>query len=47
MKVIIIGPGSKTPQAANCTATYHLSQKLYKQDEPGMPDTAGEARTRS
>ena len=32
---------------ANCTATYHLSQKLYKLDEPDMPDTAGEAKTRS
>ena len=32
---------------ANCTATYHLSRKLYKLDEPDMPDTAGEAKTRS
>ena len=27
---------------ANCTATYHLSRKLYRLDEPDMPDTAGE-----
>ena len=25
----------------------HLSRKLYKLDEPDMPDTAGEAKTRS
>ena len=41
------GPGSNTPHGANCTATYHLSRKLYKLDEPDMPDTAGEAKTRS
>ena len=41
------GPGSNTSQGANCMATYHLSRKLYKLDEPDMPDTAGEARTRS
>ena len=41
------GPGSNTPHGANCTATYHRSQKLYKLDEPDMPDTAGEAKTRS
>ena len=35
---------SNIPQGNNCTATYHLSRKL---DEPDMPDTAGEARTRS
>ena len=32
---------------ANYTATYHLSRKLYKLDELDMPDTAGEAKTRS
>ena len=32
-------PGSNTPHGANCTATYHLSRKLYKLDEPDMPDT--------
>ena len=41
------GPSSNTPQGANCTATYHLSRELYKLDEPDIPDTAGEARTRS
>ena len=41
------GPGSNTPQGANCTATYHLSQKLYKLDKPDMQYIAGEARTRS
>ena len=40
-------PGSNTPQGANSTATYHLSRKLFKLDEPDMPSTAGEARTRS
>ena len=40
-------PGSNTPQGANCTVAYHLSWKLYKLDEPDMPDTAGEAKTRS
>ena len=41
------GLGSNTPHGANCTATYHLSWKLYKLDELDMPDTAGEAKTRS
>ena len=36
-----------TPHGANCTATYLISRKLYKLDEPDMPDTAGEAKTRS
>ena len=36
-----------TPQGANNTVTYHLSRKLYKLDEPDMPDTDGEARTSS
>ena len=40
-------PGSNTPQGTNYTGTYHLSRKLYKLDEPDMPDPAGEARTRS
>ena len=40
-------PGSNTPHGDKCTATYHLSWKLYKLDEPDMPDTAGEAKTRS
>ena len=35
------------PPGANYTVTYHLSRKLYKLDEPDMPDTAGEAGTRS
>ena len=37
----------ETPQGANYTVTYHQSRKIYKLDEPDMPDTAGEARTRS
>ena len=28
------GPGSNTPHSANCTATYHLSRKRCKLDEP-------------
>ena len=31
----------------NCTATFLLSRKLFKLDEPDMQDTAGEARTNS
>ena len=36
------GPGDNTPQSCSCTATYHLSRKLSKLDEPDMQDTAGE-----
>ena len=36
-------PGGNTPQDTNCTATCHLSRKLFKLDEPDMQDTAGEA----
>ena len=32
---------------ANCTATCHLSRKLFKLDEPDMEDTAGEVETSS
>ena len=38
---------SMTPQDTNCTATYPLSRKLFKLDEPDMQDTAGEAGTNS
>ena len=38
---------SNTQQGTNYTVTNHLSRKIYKLDEPDMPDTAGEARTRS
>ena len=31
----------------NCTATFLLSRKLFKLDEPDMQDTAGEAGTNS
>ena len=34
-------------QDTNCTATCLLSRKLFKLDEPGMQDTAGEAGTNS
>ena len=40
-------PGGNTPQDTNCTATYPLSGKLFKLDEPDMQDTAGEAGTNS
>ena len=40
-------PGGNTPQDTNCTATYLLSRKLFKLDEPDMQDTAGEAGTNS
>ena len=43
----MLSDGSNTPQGTNYTVTYHLSRKLYKLDEPDMPDIAGEARTRS
>ena len=39
--------GGNTPQDTNCTATYPLSRKLFKLDEPDMQDTAGEAGTNS
>ena len=42
-----ISPGGNTPQDTNCTATYPLSRKLFKLDEPDMQDTAGEAGTNS
>ena len=40
-------PGGNTPQDINCTATFPLSRKLFKLDEPDMQDTAGEAGTNS
>ena len=40
-------PGGNTPQDTNYTATYPLSRKLFKLDEPDMQDTAGEAGTNS
>ena len=40
-------PGSNTPQDTNCTATYPLSRKLSKLDEPDMQVTAGEAEMNS
>ena len=36
-----------TPQNSSCTATYHLSRKLSKLDEPDMRDTVGKVRTNS
>ena len=36
-----------TPQSSNYTATYHLSRKLSKLDEPDMRDTAGKVGTNS
>ena len=47
LRAILNNPGSNTQLGTNYTVTYHLSRKLYKLDEPDMPDTAGEARTRS
>ena len=46
LRAILNRSWQQHPHGANCTATYHLSRKLYKLDEPDMPDTAGEARTR-
>ena len=40
-------PGGNTPQGTNYTATCLLARKLFKLDEPDMPDTAGEAGTSS
>ena len=42
-----ISPGGNTPQGTNYTATCLPSRKPYKLDELDMPDTDGEARTRS
>ena len=36
-----------TPQSTNCTVINHPLRKLYKLDEPGIQDTAGEAGTSS
>ena len=47
LREILKSPGSNTLQDTNYTVTYHLSRKLYKLDESDIPDTAGEARTRS
>ena len=40
-------PGGNNLQNSSCTATYHLSRKLSKWDEPDMQDAAGEIRTNS
>ena len=40
-------PGGNSPQDTNYTATFLLSWKLSKLDEPDMQDTAGEAGTSS
>ena len=40
-------PGVNTPQNSSCTATYHLSQKTSKLDEPDMRDTVGEVKANS
>ena len=40
-------PADNTPQDINYTATCLSSRKLYKLDETGMQDTAGEASTNS
>ena len=47
LRAILNKSWQQHPTRANYTVTYHLSRKLYKLDEPDMPDTAGEARTRS
>ena len=41
------GPGGNTPQSSSYTATYLLSRKQSKLDEPDMQDTAREAGTSS
>ena len=38
---------NKSSKSSSCTATYHPSRKLFKWDEPGMQDTAGEVGTNS
>ena len=42
-----LSPGGNTPQDTNYTDTCLPSRKLYKLDEPGTQDNAGEARTNS
>ena len=46
-KLYWTSPGRNTPQDSGYTATYHLSQKLFKFDKPDMWDTAGEVSTNS
>ena len=38
---------STRPQDTNCTATWLISRKLFKLDEPDMQDSAWEAGTSS
>ena len=38
---------NNTPQSGSCTATYLLSRKLSKRDEPDMQESTGEAGTSS
>ena len=45
LRAILKSPGGNTPQDTNCTATFLLSRKLFKLDEPDMQDTAGDAGT--
>ena len=47
LRAILNKSWQQHPQGTNYTTTYFLSRKLYKLDEPDMPGTAGEARTRS
>ena len=47
LRAILNNPSVNTPQDTNYTATCLPLRKLYKFDEPGTQDTAGEARTNS
>ena len=47
LRAILTSPGGNTTQDNNCTATWFLSRKLLKLDEPDMQDTAGEEGTSS
>ena len=42
-----VSPEGDTPQNSCCTATYHLSRKQSKLDEPDMQGIAREVRTSS
>ena len=47
LRAILNKSGGNIPQGTNYTATFLLSRKLSKLDEPDTQDTAGEARTNS
>ena len=47
LRAVLRNPGGNAQQSSSYTATYHLSRKLSKLNEPDMHDTAGELKTNS